>query len=158
MEHTVDLEELRRTQALATELLTEILRQGWSTRELWGDRITPCPGDWERVFLPEWADRARQGYAQWALEQTLLPEPGPDAASVSISGVIPAFMFATENAASRQHAGGFRGVARALQPDRHWVSWRFERWNGGNGPSYGGLVRVEGERFAWFPKPWMVLR
>ena len=141
---------LRETHALATALLDRIYDQPWSERQRWREWIRPEPGDWERVFLPPWAEQAREGYAElW--DGGVAPDRGANPGEVSISGVIPAEMFASDNRASRQHPGGYLYIAHTLQPSMHWVSWRQ------GGTSHNGLVRLD-DRFAWFPKPWMVLR
>ncbi|MCA9717566.1 MAG: thioredoxin family protein [Myxococcales bacterium] len=147
--------ELRATQALATALLEDIARLPWPERLAARSRVAPQPGDWARVFAGEWAERARVRYEAWLAEEPLVPHPGLHGARVTVTGVIPAGMFATDNPASRQHKGGYRQIAAALQPDLHWVSWRVE--GDDQRRDYDGLVRVEGERFAWFPTPWVAL-
>jgi hypothetical protein len=119
--------------------------------------LAPHVADFERVFVGKWAAHARAGYAAWRREEVLAPDPTAEQVDVRISGVIPAFMLATDNGASRQHPGGLRAVAPMLQPDLHWVSWKYARPGTNSGIAFDGLVRVEGERFAWFPRVWIAL-
>ena len=149
-EPEVDLERLKETARLAEELLTEVRAASYGER---GARIRPRPEDYAAVFLPEWVAAARAAYADcdWGID------PYPEQSRVLISGVIPAFMLATDNPASRQHKGGYRHVAHALRPQMHWVSWKFVEPGARFGMSYDGLVRVTDDRFAWFPQPWHIL-
>lgn len=152
-ERPVDLDRLRETHALATAFLNGF--RGRENSEI-SALLRPREEDWEVAFLPEYAERAQQAYAGfWATDP--FPESHRYQIDAVISGVIPAWMFGSDNPASRQHPGGYRGITPALQPDTHWVSWKFVEPGRSTGFAHNGLVRVADDRWAWFPKPWRAL-
>ncbi len=154
--HEVDLSALEETRERASALLRPLTSMSRSERLRWMGRVRPLDEDWGVVFTDDAAAKARERYREMWLHPEA-PEPGEGQSEVLVTGVIPAQMLATENAASRQHPGGFQSIAGQLRPDVIWVSWKFVRPASTGGVAYHGLARVSDDRFAWFPQPWVAL-
>ena len=85
------------------------------------------------------------------------PVRTPDPAYSELSlWVAPAGMLDRENLLSRQFPG-YRGLAPWLDPHRVWLAWRFAKPGALGGLSYDGLVWCD-DHWAWFPRPYLVLR
>jgi hypothetical protein len=76
--------------------------------------------------------------------------------TVITSEIAPAGMLASDNELSRRFPGGYRRIARLLQPHRVWVSWKYLRPGADAGMAYDGLVWLD-DHWAWFPKPYRAL-
>ncbi len=111
----------------------------------------PQPDDWERVFMPEAAAKARIAYKPlWVSPPPPLPRPGQTAVRVRVA---EASEFASGSPRAKEFAGGFTSIAQQLVPGNIWVTWEYLAPGETAGMAYNGLVYLDG-RFAWFPKPW----
>ncbi|MBE7451144.1 MAG: hypothetical protein HS111_20280 [Kofleriaceae bacterium] len=111
----------------------------------------PQPDDWERVFMPEAAARARIAYKPlWVSPPPPLPRPGQTIVRVRVA---EASEFASGSPRAKQLPGGFASIAQQLVPGVIWVAWEYLAPGEDAGMSYNGLVYLDG-RFVWFPKPW----
>lgn len=120
-----------------------------------GRGLRPEPGDYERVFAAEHAARAQEAYeALWA---------GPEAYPAPRRGqteLLCEVAWAEDLGAEQPpplFPGGILRVAPLLLPGRAWVAWKFVKPRSREGMAFCGLVWLDG-RFAFFPKPYRVLR
>jgi hypothetical protein len=119
-------------------------------------QVVPQSGDYQKVFLGPAAAAAGQAYQEfWSAGQPL-QLPGP-AQTELLCFVAPAGMLATENELSRPFPGGYRLLARWLEPSRVWVAWKMVQPGESSGLAFNGLVWVD-DHWAWFPKPYRLLR
>lgn len=116
--------------------------------------LRPREDDWDRVFVPACADRAREAYAA-AWPETPRVRRASAQARVRVY-LAPAGMLATDNELSRAFPGGYRAIADHLQPQRVWAAWKVIEPGASAGMAYDGLVWVD-DHWAWFPKPYRVL-
>ncbi len=117
------------------------LCQGWK----------PQPDDWERVFMPEAAAKARIAYKPlWVSPPPPLPRPGQTVVRVSVA---EASEFASGSPRAKLFPGGFTSIAQSLVPGNIWVTWEYLAPGETAGMAFNGLVYLDG-RFVWFPKPW----
>jgi hypothetical protein len=118
--------------------------------------LRPRPEDYAKVFTADAAEAARDAFTRfWEASP---PVRAPDSAQTELSlWVAPAGMLDEENLLSRQFPGGYRGLARWLNPHRVWLAWRFSKPGAIGGLSYDGLVWCD-DHWAWFPRPYLVLR
>ncbi|MFO1322814.1 MAG: Imm49 family immunity protein [Burkholderiales bacterium] len=116
--------------------------------------LRPRADDYARVFAGDAIALARKGFdALWDAGLTIDAPAGRQLAVFAA----PAGMFATENALSRRFPGGYRSIARFVDPHRVWVAWRYVNPGEESGQAYDGLVWCD-DHWAWFPKPYRVLR
>lgn len=119
-------------------------------------RVIPQAGDYEKVFLGPAAQAAEKVYGEFWSAEHPLQLPGP-AQTDLLCFIAPAGMLATENELSRPFPGGYRLLARWLEPSRVWVAWKLVEPGESSGLAFNGLVWVD-DHWAWFPKPYRVLR
>jgi len=138
--------ELSRVAALARTRVADIR----SNRALVSS-LRPTDEDYDDVFLAGAGAIARERYAAfWEVPQVLSANVDElDVEAHAVRGM--AFAGPTE------FPNGYLKVARFIRPDTIWVMWRFLAPGASLGTRYDGLVWREGDRFAWFPKPWKVL-
>jgi hypothetical protein len=117
--------------------------------------IKPRDEDYLRVFVPSVAARARAGYeALWGS-----PPPWPGRSDQTEFHVTAAYAedFATDEKRAAAFPGGYRDAAPSFQPHTTWILWEVVTPGERNGITFDGLVPID-DRFAWFPKPWRVVR
>lgn len=125
----------------AASQVAEIV-QGWK----------PQPDDWERVFMPEAAEKARIAYKPlWVSPPPPLPRPGQTVVRVRVADAAD---FTAGNARAKEFPGGFSNIGTSLIPGNIWVVWEYIAPGESSGMSFNGLVWVPEGRFVWFPKPW----
>lgn len=114
-------------------------------------QLKPLPEDYERVFMPEAAAKARIAYKPlWTSPPPPLPRPGQTSVRVHVA---EASEFASGSPRAQEFPGGMKSIADKLQPGLVWVAWEYLAPGEDAGLSFNGLVYLDG-RFAWFPKPW----
>jgi hypothetical protein len=118
--------------------------------------LRPRPEDYAKVFTADAVETTRDAFTRfWEASP---PIRAPDTAYTELSlWVAPAGMLDGDNVLSRQFPGGYRGLARWLNPHRVWLAWRFAKPGAIGGLSYDGLVWCD-DHWAWFPRPYLVLR
>lgn len=112
--------------------------------------LMPQPDDYDRVFVHEVADQARQAYEHLWSDPPVLATPTQTEVETF---AVQADTFLVENEFSREFPGGYRKIAKLLKPEPVWVRFRFTEPGQSTGVSYDGLVWLDG-RWGWFPKPW----
>ena len=116
----------------------------------------PQPDDYAKVFVGDAVKVARRAYeAMWDAELKI-DRPRPEQ-SVLRTFFAPAGMLAEENELSWNFPGGYRAIARFLNPHRVWVRWKYVGPGETSGLAYDGLVWCD-DHWAWFPKPYRVLK
>jgi hypothetical protein len=112
----------------------------------------PQPDDWERVFMPEAAEKARIAYKPlWVSPPPPMPRPGQSIVRVRVADAAD---FSAGNARAKEFPGGFTNIASSLVPGNIWVAWEYLAPGEQAGMSFNGLVYMPDGRFVWFPKPW----
>jgi hypothetical protein len=115
--------------------------------------LRPRPDDYARAFVPEAVDAAREAYEAHPPYRL-----GPTTRDSTIEcHVAPAGMLTYDNSLSRHFPGGYAAIAPLLQPERVWVAWKSTQPGRTTGMAYDGLVWLD-DHWAWFPKPYRVLR
>lgn len=118
--------------------------------------LAPREEDFARVFTGEAIEVARRAYqAMWG--GNLRIQHPTSLQSQIQSYAAPAGMLGTENELSYHFPGGYRGIARYLNPHRVWIAWKYREPGEQSGLTFNGLVWVD-DHWAWFPKPFRVLR
>lgn len=118
--------------------------------------LRPRADDYAKVFVAAAIDAARQSYEK--LWDNSLDINYPSAQQTVVRcHVAPAGMLATDNELSRHFPGGYRAIARWLNPHRVWVAWKYLRPGEAAGLAYDGLVWID-DHWAWFPKPYRILK
>ena len=140
-----DLDQIR---SLATTLLTEAPAKGAEGAAM----FQPRPEDAAAVFTEQVAAAMGAHFkALWAVRPAITVHEGQTdlrlwtALSEDLLRDAPEF------------PGGYKALAPYLTPGNVWISWKYTRPGATSGMAYDGLVWLE-DRFAWFPKPWRVLR
>lgn len=111
--------------------------------------LRPLSTDYARVFSPAVAALARARYeARW--NQVPAPATGEGRLRPTASALAGAI--AVKGAAVLGFPHGYDAVASRLAPDLLWLAGELEQGD----IVIDGLVAIGG-RWAWFPKPWLVL-
>lgn len=139
-------DEFARVATLARDRIAAI-RQG--TAKI--TDVRPRTEDYDAIFLGGARDLAREAYAPF------WETPPPLTAKVDETTIEAHAVFAAAFANPTEFPSGYLKVAQFIRPDTIWVMWRFLAPGASLGTRYDGLVWREGDRFAWFPKPWKVL-
>ena len=117
--------------------------------------LHPQAGDAARVFGPELAEIAESSFAaQWPQAPAVTRLKGSHRLQIHVA---PAGMLLEDNELSRHFPGGYRRLAAHLAPQRVWVAWKVIERGASSGMAYDGLVWID-DHWAWFPKPFRVLR
>jgi hypothetical protein len=116
--------------------------------------LHPRAEDYDRVFTPEAAPRARVGYtALWNAPPRGLGKPG----QTEVHAVAcTAGSLRSDNEFSRAFPGGYQRIAGHLKPEVVWVAFKVVVPGKSLGMAHDGLVYL-GDHWAWFPQPWRVL-
>ena len=133
--------------------LLDALRKDSDGRSV--ERLRPRPADYALVFEPEFVEMARVAY-ETLWQQRLEVETGPAQTETRVAAA-PAGMLLGDNDLSRPFPGGYRSIARCLNPRRVWVAWKYVEPGKSSGMAYDGLVWCD-DHWAWFPKPYRILR
>jgi hypothetical protein len=118
--------------------------------------LRPREGDYEAVFAGAAAAAARAAYERFWRNPPPFPPRDPLRTELQIH-LAPAGMLATDNILSRPFPQGYRAIARWLNPHCIWAAWSLVAPGGSGGLAYDGLVWC-GDHWAWFPRPYQVLR
>jgi len=140
-----DLDKIR---SQATKLLTDAPPKGAEGAAM----FEPRPEDYAVVFTePVAAAMGAHFKALWAVKPAILVHEGQSELRLWIS-LSEQFVRDTP-----EFPGGYKALAPYLTPGKVWISWKYTRPGAAAGMAYDGLVWLD-DRFAWFPKPWRVLR
>lgn len=151
MSASYELEGLRKE---AWKLLSRFLSGTPAEALALTQTLAPRPGDYERVFLGDAAEKARQGYRElWAAPVAPLPREGQT--SLLVTGALAAEL-SLDTERARSFAGGWARAASKLAPELVWFTWRYTRPGERVGMAWDGLVWVD-DHWAWFPKAWRVI-
>jgi len=131
-------------EALATDRTQEVTRL-----------LIPQDADYEKVFVGRAVSAAHEAYTTLWSAPLDLTYPTAEQSSVRCF-VAPAGMLGEENELSHEFPGGYRKLARWLNPHNVWVRWKYVRPGETSGLAYDGLVWCE-DHWAWFPKPYRLL-
>ncbi|MFZ4701381.1 MAG: hypothetical protein ACOYMG_15125 [Candidatus Methylumidiphilus sp.] len=117
--------------------------------------VRPRDEDYAKVFAASVSEFVKEAYTKiW--EQSA-GKPFPDSAQTQlVCHIAPAGMLTEDNELSLHFPGGYRAVARLLNPHRVWVRWKFCRPGESIGMAYDGMVWID-DHWAWFPKAYRVL-
>jgi Immunity protein 49 len=124
-------------------------------RELVG-HLRPRPGDYESVFSSAAVDRARKAYASFWSRPVEVERSSSQQTDVLIFAA-PAGMLRGPNDLSRNFPAGYQSIAKELKPERVWLAWKYVKPGETSGMAYDGLVWID-DHWAWFPRPYRVLR
>ncbi|MGQ0613106.1 MAG: hypothetical protein ACT4PV_05140 [Planctomycetaceae bacterium] len=142
-------------EAGARALLERFLASGADHAALTA-ALKPEEADYEAVFAGEAAPLAAEGYGElWKRDDARIkPEEGQTA--LLLWKATTEDLREWRGDALHHFPGGYRKVARHLQPGLVFFRWKFVKPGEETGMAYDGLVHVNG---AWrlFPKPWRVL-
>jgi hypothetical protein len=116
--------------------------------------LRPRDDDYPRVFAGAAAEAARLGYLPlWNTAPVIEPQEGQTQVRVAVA---TSAELAIDSVAARGFPGGYRHLVGRFMPETIWAAWQFLRPGDTSGLQFDGLVYLDG-RFAWFPKPWLVL-
>lgn len=139
-----DLDQIR---SLATKLLTEAPPRGAEGAAM----FEPRPEDSAVVFTePVAAAMGAHFKALWAARPAITTHEGQTDLRLWTS-------WSEQLLDAPEFPGGYKALAPYLTPGKLWISWKYTRPGAAAGMAYDGLVWLD-DRFAWFPKPWRVLR
>ena len=116
----------------------------------------PRPNDAVQAFSETWAPAAARASA------TLMQNP-PPAESIPAHysalrvHLAPAPLLGGPHPLSAMFPGGYRRIAHQLAPEGIWATWVHHAPGKTSGLRMDGLVWL-GDHWAWFPKPWKLLR
>ncbi len=120
-------------------------------------RLIPERELYGRVFRPELAASALAAHhARWRPGITL-EQPRPGALPTVITTTAESFGEPGHPDAAR-FPGGYRRIARELQPGVIWSLVRFVVPGQRTGLVFDGFAHLGGTAFAWFPKPYTLVR
>ena len=117
--------------------------------------LQPQPDDYAKVFTAEVAEQVKAAYK--VFWETLPPWPVRKEQTQLHVHAARVEDFLEETPRGRQFPGGYKSIAKYLVPGPIWVCWKHTEPGRESGLAFDGLVSLEG-RFAWFPKPWKMLR
>ncbi len=140
--------------AAAVALLTKIAGKARSEAVSLTDvLLRPEPEDIDRVFAPPVREMARRYYAAfWDEGPAPLARPGQTRLRV-VAASVP--MLRGGNV--RDFPGGYSEIAGQLAPGPTWYCWDWVGPGQTAGTAFDGLVQIA-DWWAWFPKPWRILR
>ena len=138
-------------KALLTKLLDSETDRATMTRAL-----RPTDADYEAIFIPKAAAKAKTGYAGlWSSDTVIKPKEGQTA--LLLWNATSADIKAWQGSAAREFPGGWKGVGASLQDGLTFYRFKFVKPGKTLGMSFDGLVHVNGH-WVWTPKPYRVLR
>ena len=147
----IELVELHRIQRAAEALLATIVA---GPAEDILRALRPRDEDYDRVFVPEAADKARAGYLSlWNSPPKSLGKGGQTEVHAY---ACDAESLRSDNEFSRNFPGGYKQVAGFLKPECVWLAFKVVVPGQSTGMAYDGLVFLD-DHWAWFPKPWRFL-
>ena len=113
-------------------------------------KMRPQPGDFTKVFVGSAAQLAKERYGEmW--QDGLAIERRPSQTELQIRAVRVSEM---KQGKMDGFPGGYSRILHLLQPDTIMLLFRFVEPGKSSGMRYDGLVKIEDDRWAWFPKPW----
>lgn len=160
MNETVDQEKLAQIRAAATRVLSSFVDAHFATMlPQLTLALRPRPGDASRLFVPSVVALVEDASQRlWRRPAAIAAKPEQTLLIVDVS---PAAALAenTADPVANRFPGGMRQIANLLLPASIWVSWKYVRPGSTLGTSFTGLAYLDddGGRFAWYPKPWIML-
>ena len=113
-------------------------------------KMRPDPNDYTKVFVEPAAQLAKERYGElW--EGGLSIERRPSQTEIHIRAVRVSEM---KQGNMDGFPGGYARILHLLQPDAIMLLFRFVEPGKNAGMRYDGLVHIDQQRWAWFPKPW----
>jgi hypothetical protein len=156
-----DMEEAKRLALVMAETLEVALQS--LLLELAHDEagtvrtgLRPRAEDYEKVFQGDAVEVAREVFERMWQDPIELTFPTAEQSDLRIY-LAPAGILAEDNELSRFFPGGYRALARWLDPGRVWVAWKYVKPGSRSGLAYDGLVWCD-DHWSWFPKPYRALR
>ena len=148
---------IERAYAGARVVLTAYLESAEAKRPALIANLRPRAEDYARVFAPEHAAAAAaRGYLQLWGNAPVWPVPAAPGVIV-YAATSEAMAAPTQSAETEHFPGGYHAIACWLQKGCIWTAWTWTSKGRAGGAMFDGLVEVEPERWAWFPRPWKVL-
>jgi hypothetical protein len=139
-------------KALLTKLIENEADRATMTRAL-----RPTDADYEAIFVPEAAAKAKTGYAGlWGSSNTVI-KPKEGQTALLLWNATSADIKAWQGSAAREFPGGWKGVGASLQDGLTFYRFKFVKPGETLGMAFDGLVHVNGH-WVWAPKPYRVLR
>ncbi|MEZ4236754.1 MAG: hypothetical protein R3F59_11480 [Myxococcota bacterium] len=118
--------------------------------------LKPTSADYAAYFDAASAEKAEAAYeALWSDPKAVI-SADPENTELKLSSATTEELLAQGEAASA-FPGGYREAAAHLQPGLTVYRWKYTKPGEDLGMAYDGLVYLNGH-WAWFPKPWKVLR
>ncbi len=142
------------TYAAARALLVDYLGVPMLARGAFIAKLRPRSADFGVAFEPPFAaEQAEQGYRQLWGNAPVWPVPEQPLLEVFCA---TSDVLAAGSGDATSFPGGYHGIGAYLKKGVIWVAWSItSKGRGGN--FFDGLVKVDADRWAWFPRPWKVL-
>ncbi len=118
--------------------------------------LKPEAADYEAVFAGEAARVAAEGYAELWKQQDAVFKPGEGQTELLLWQATTEDLREWRGDAFAHFPGGYRKIARHLQPGLVFFRFKFVKPGEETGMAFDGLVHVHGH-WRLFPKPWRVL-
>jgi hypothetical protein len=118
--------------------------------------LQPRPSDYLTVFESSAAEQLRDAYEAklWSAPPVITPNPGQtDVLVFHADGG----MFGTDAPWAKDFPGGYAKLKGIAREGVSWVAWKFVKPDETIGMAYDGLVQMDTDRWAWFPKPWRII-
>jgi hypothetical protein len=149
--------ELERAYAGARSVLTAYIAAQPHHRPGLIAKLRPRAEDYARVFEPEHAvEAAARGYLVLWGNAPVWPLP-PEAGVMVYAASAEMMASPTPTLETDHFPGGYHSIACWLKKGVIWTAWTWTSKGRAGGAVFDGLVEVEPERWAWFPRPWKVL-
>ena len=117
--------------------------------------LQPRPEDFDKVFVGAASAQAAAAYGSgWSNVPVI--RPWPQHTSVTVHEVVSEELPA-EAGRNKAFPAGYREIAAQLEPGVHWYALEFSGKQIKRTVLFDGLVYV-GDHWAYFPKPYRVLR
>ncbi len=143
------------TEAGAKALLTDLMKPD-ADREAMTQALKPQPEDYAAYFEGDAAGKAKKGYEKlWSDPKAVISPKDGQTELLLWTATTDDLKAGKGNA--REFPGGYKKVADKLKPGVTVVRFKFVKPGKKLGMAFDGLAYVNGH-WAFFPKPWRVLR